>query len=238
MTHGQLMCEKAQIARGTSFKNEAVLTRRRSRASENRRMRGGNSKFLTQKDNRFQSAPSWSFGGRYGDELDTLASNNAFFGGGTHRCPQGEELLDHLRRRDDKHIQDLTKQGRQWKAVPGPGTYRTPGCVGDPMAKGGRDRNDIVMGTTMHNKTPAWTMGMTARRPKPFHTLGDHPLVQHEGPLRPGTPSAKKTAGLMGLGVLGPGIVPGPGHYFKRCHSAPSAFSDFHRPQGMSLEAP
>lgn len=237
MTHGMLICDKAASFKGSSFKNESAVTRRRSRASENRRQRSRAGKFMTTKDIRFQNGPSWSFGGRWGDELDTLASNNAFFGGGTHRCPQGEELLDHLRRRDDKHIKDLTEQGRQWKSVPGPGTYRTPGCVGDPMAKCGRDRSDIVMGTTMFNKPPSWTMGMTARRSHPFHTLGDRPLIQHEGPLtRPPTPSAKKTAAVKGM--LGPGITPGPGHYYQRCHSAPSAFSDFHRPQGMSLEAP
>jgi len=243
LTHSQLMRDKANSFKGSSFQGECAVTVKRSRASENRRQRTRQSKFVSQKDLRFQSSPSWSFGGRYGDELDTLASNNYFYDKtGTHRCPQGEELLDHLRRRDDKHIEDLTKQGRQWKSVPGPGTYRTPGCVGDPMAKGGRDRNDIKMGQVMHNKTPSWTMSSTSRRPKTFHTLGDNPLVQHEGPLRPGTPCAKKTAGSMpmttGSGAIDSGITPGPGHYFTRCHSAPSGFSDFHRPQGMSLEAP
>lgn len=229
------MCEKSHTLRGESFKGEVSTKNRSSRAATNRRQRQRAARFATMKDQRFQSSPSWSFGGRYGDELDTLASNNAFFAGGTHRCPQGEELLDHLRRRDDKHIEDLTKLGRQWKAVPGPGTYRTPSCVGDPMARSGRDRTDIPLGFNVHNKPPGWTIG-SGRRPKTFHTLGDNPLVQHEGLLRPPTPFAKKNP--IEKGVYGPGIVPGPGHYFKRCNSAPSSFSDFHRPQGMSLEAP
>jgi hypothetical protein len=138
-------------------------------------------------------------------------------------------------RRNDKHIEDLVRHGRQWKATPGPGAYRTPSCIGDPGAKSGRDRTDIPMGLAQHNKTPAWTM-LTGRRTKTFHTLGDQPLVQHEGALRPPTPSAKKSA--RDARCMGPGIVPGPGHYFQRCSSAPSAFSDFHRPQGISLEAP
>merc|ERR1740133_941875 len=99
------------------------------------------------------------------------------------------------------------------------------------MSKGSRNRSDIPMGQIMHNKTPSWSLGLTARRPKAYHTLGDFPLVQHEGPLRPPTPSAKKT-------LAEKGVVPGPGNYFTRCNSAPSAFSDYFRPQGVSLEAP
>jgi len=223
----QHTCDRSQATRGHFLSKSGKVGN--VRAHSNRRQRSG--KYSTMKDTRFQNSPSWSFGGRHGDELDTLASNNAFFRGGTHRCPQGEELLDPLRRRDDKSIEELTKQGRQWKAVPGPGTYRSPSCVGNPMGVGGRDRTDLSMGNIQHNKTPSWSLGLTARRPKTYHTLGDLPLVQHEGPLRPPTPSAKKTLAEKGL-------VPGPGNYFKRCNSAPSAFSDFHRPQGISLEAP
>jgi len=219
----ELMCR-------TAIKGKSELARpRRNRA----RATSHSSSYPTQKDNRFQSSPAWSFGGRHSDEIDTLASNNNFYLFGTHRCPQGEELLTDLRCRDAVAQDALDKVGRQWKSVPGPGTYRSPSCVGDPMSKGARDPTDVKVGEVNMGKTPSWGMGMTSRRVKPYHTLGDRPLVQHEGILRPPTPCAKKT--IWGPPCSEKGVVPGPGTYFTRCHSAPSAFSDFQRPQMTAM---
>eukprot|EP00434_Breviolum_minutum_P039151 symbB.v1.2.034754.t1/scaffold4541.1/size75942/8 len=84
-------------------------------------------KVFSSKDPRFASAPSFSFGSRSKNELNTLACNRSFFcKTGTHRCQDGETLLDALRRRDDKSQSALRDHGRQWKAVPGPGSYRVP----------------------------------------------------------------------------------------------------------------
>eukprot|EP00933_Yihiella_yeosuensis_P036789 TRINITY_DN3057_c1_g1_i1.p1 TRINITY_DN3057_c1_g1~~TRINITY_DN3057_c1_g1_i1.p1 ORF type:complete len:203 (-),score=20.07 TRINITY_DN3057_c1_g1_i1:165-773(-) len=170
------------------------------------------------RDPRYASAPSFSFGTRTSTELNSLSSNRVFFcKGGTHRCPAGETLLDHGRRRDDKAQEKLRLSGRQWKATPGPGTYRVPRMMGDI---------DRVSETHAgRNSAPclgaSWKIG-TSLRPRMYHTIGGvgHGLVQHEGRLRPPTPR---------------NIAPGPGQYFKDCDLAPSNFSDFMRPQNRQV---
>lgn len=196
------------------------MNRRRStgRSDSRRRRHGSKCKYTTERDLRSQSSPSWSFGGRHGDELDTLASNNPFYQGGTHRCPQGEELLDHLRRRDDAHAEILKATGRQWKAAPGPGSYRSPCVIGSHQSA--REKVDIVD----MSKTPSWSLGTSSMRPNAFHSIGSTQTQPIAAPLRrPPTPGPKFAEAKN--------IVPGPGAHFKRCNSAPSVFSDFLRPQ-------
>eukprot|EP00451_Oxyrrhis_marina_P009244 CAMPEP_0204324540 /NCGR_PEP_ID=MMETSP0469-20131031/10314_1 /ASSEMBLY_ACC=CAM_ASM_000384 /TAXON_ID=2969 /ORGANISM="Oxyrrhis marina" /LENGTH=334 /DNA_ID=CAMNT_0051306217 /DNA_START=72 /DNA_END=1075 /DNA_ORIENTATION=- len=122
---------------------------------------------------------AWSFGGRWAEEVDTLAANRPQFSKtGTHRTPQGEELLDHLARRDDKQQEVNRKAGRQWKAGPGPGAYRTPRTVGDGAAE-----RDLNLDEVNIEQQPIWSIG-TARRKRTYATLGgSQGQWQHEGLL-------------------------------------------------------
>jgi hypothetical protein len=204
------------------------------------RRRPNGHQHVTVKDVRYSSAPSFSFGGRHGDELDTLSSNGPFYQFGTHRCPQGEEVTDAYGKRDDKHLEALKRFGRQWKTTPGPGAYRTPRGIGTTL-EDGPDKTDIAAQRHIHGKPPSWSIG-NSLRVKAWHThsgltMNGESLQQHEGPMpRPPTPIKQKHHSTM-LAFEPKNITPGPGHYFKRCSSAPSSFSDFHRPQGISLEA-
>lgn len=173
-------------------------------------------KVFSSKDPRFASSPSFSFGSRSSNELNTLASNRSFFcKTGTHRCQDGETLLDPLRRRDDKSQKSLRERGRQWKAVPGPGSYRVPRFLGDI------DRvSEISMGKSSYPwQAPSWSMDGQSLRPAFYHTIGGvgHGFQQHEGKLRVPTPR---------------NITPGPGFYFKDSDCGVSIFSDYMRPQG------
>ncbi|CAE7397892.1 trpB2 [Symbiodinium sp. CCMP2456] len=170
-------------------------------------------KIFASRDPRFASAPSFSFGGRLHNELDTLASNRSFFcKTGTHRCQDGETLLDDLRRRDDKSQKKLREQGRQWKAVPGPGSYRIPRFMGDI------DRAfEVSVGKNSAPwRTPSWQLDSTSLRPVFYHTIGGvgHARQEHEGKLRVPTPR---------------NLTPGPGHYFKDSDGCVSMFSDYMR---------
>jgi len=211
-THAELMARKAKMS--TTFRGQKLLggcpMGGGSRRSASRRK----DRYCTAKDPRFKTGPSFTMGGKFGDELDTLASCSPFFQGGTHRCPQGEELLDQLRRRDDEHINELHKLGRQWKATPGPGTYRTP----RDMGKVDRTREVSLGQIQMKNVGPS-TIDFRSKRPVLYKTLGGlgH-TADHEGPI-PRYPTPRN-------------ITPGPGHYFQGCSSAPTIFSDFHKPQG------
>eukprot|EP00930_Biecheleria_cincta_P010201 TRINITY_DN112198_c0_g1_i1.p1 TRINITY_DN112198_c0_g1~~TRINITY_DN112198_c0_g1_i1.p1 ORF type:complete len:210 (-),score=23.51 TRINITY_DN112198_c0_g1_i1:38-667(-) len=173
---------------------------------------------VSARDPRYASAPSFSFGCRSSHELNSLATNRAFFcKTGTHRCPSGEELLDEWRRRDDKKISKLVEKGRHFKATPGPGTYRIPRLLGEVD----RTREMAVNKSSAPYRPPTWAIGQ-ALRPRMYHTLGGvgHGLLQHEGRLRPPTPR---------------NLSPGPGHYFKDSDSCPSSFSDFMRPQNRQV---
>jgi len=221
-THAQMMRSKATNSM-SGFHHETCLRKRPARSAK---LKTPN--YATSRDMRFSNAPSFSFGGRYGDEIDTLASNSPFFQFGTHRCPQGEELTDVFGRRDDKHHKTLKSLGRQWKSVPGPGSYRTPRCMGS--IEHGPDKTDIDSRRISHSAPSSWSVGRSLRT-KNWHTTGGQtmnpgePLQQHEGPLyRPPTPAKGQTEPTN--------MVPGPGHYHRRCSSAPSIFSDFQRPQG------
>lgn len=157
--------------------------------------------------------PAWTFGRRLSEELDTCASNNPFFcKTGTHRCPQGEELLTDLRVRDDSQIEQLVKEGRQWKVPPGPGAYRTTRTIGD-----GEPGSDLNLDEVNIDLQPLWTIGR-ARRQKIYHTLGtrvdtDKPY-QHEG--RIDVPKTRFN------------LTPGPAYYFTGSDCGPSVFLQKH----------
>mmetsp|Transcript_58727 Transcript_58727/g.109986 ORF Transcript_58727/g.109986 Transcript_58727/m.109986 type:complete len:210 (-) Transcript_58727:22-651(-) len=173
-------------------------------------------KVFASRDPRYASAPSFSFGSRSTNELNTLACNRSFFcKTGTHRCQDGEVLLDGLRRRDDKTQAKLREQGRQWKAVPGPGSYRAPRFLGDI------DRVwEVSMGKNSAPwKPPSWGLDSASLRPIFYATIGGvgHGRQEHEGKLRVPTPR---------------NLTPGPGHYFKDSDGCVSIFSDYMRPQG------
>lgn len=171
-------------------------------------------RYQAKKDPRHASAPAFSFGGRYPMELDCIASNNPFFNkSGTHRCPNGEKLLDHLRRRDDRSIDKLITRGQHWKSTPGPGAYRIPRAVG--FFKGVKGEVDIEDVTV--DRPSEWKIG-TARRFRTYHSLGPKPMDpwQHEGKLT--YPSAVN-------------LSPGPGTYFQDSFGCTSTFTDFARPQ-------
>jgi len=171
-------------------------------------------RYQAKKDPRHASAPAYSFGGRYPMELDVIANNNPFFCKfGTHRCPNGEKLLDQLRRRDDRNIDKLISKRQHWKATPGPGAYRIPRCVG--FFKGVKGEVDIE--DVMVDRPSEWKIG-TGRRFRTYHSLGPKHMDgwQHEGKLK--YPSEVN-------------LSPGPGHYFQDSCGATSTFSDFVRPQ-------
>lgn len=231
-THAQMMRSKAAKSM-SGFHHETCLRKRPAR-SQSRKVATTN--YATSRDVRYSSAPSFTFGGRYGDEVDTLASNSPFFQHGTHRCPQGEELTDVYGRRDDKHLKTLKALGRQWKATPGPGSYRTPRSLGS--IEKGPDKTDLDCRRMSHSSVASWSIGRSLRT-KFWHTTGGQtmnpgePPQQHDETIasymsrcsstRPPTPRHQREPTNM---------VPGPGHYHRRCSSAPSLFSDFHRPQG------
>eukprot|EP00913_Durusdinium_trenchii_P002265 g2091.t1 len=126
-------------------------------------------KIYTSKDPRFASAPSFSFGSRSINELNTLACNRSFFcKNGTHRCTDGEILLDPLRRRDDKSQAKLRDHGRQWKAVPGPGSYRVPRFLGDID----QVREFSLGKSAFPWHAPSWSLDGQSLRPALYHTTG------------------------------------------------------------------
>lgn len=153
------------------------------------------------------------------DELNSLASNNAFYcKTGSHRAPCGESMLGaKAGRRDDHYLDEMRKTGRQWKTTPGPGTYRTPRalCCKTELSK------EVQLGMVAQpNRTPTWRIG-TARRQPVYHTIGGGGHThEHEGRMRVPTPR---------------NLSPGPGRYFQNCDSCPSLFSDFARPQNRRV---
>mmetsp|Transcript_18481 Transcript_18481/g.50843 ORF Transcript_18481/g.50843 Transcript_18481/m.50843 type:complete len:189 (+) Transcript_18481:80-646(+) len=170
-------------------------------------------RFCAAKDPRFSSAPAFSFGSRSTNELNSMASNSAFFcKTGSHRAPNGESLLGRNGRRDDKHMDKLQSLGRQWKATPGPGAYRIPRALSCKTDQ----KQEIPLGNiSMVNKSPTWRIGSSRRAPV-YHTLGGSGHThEHEGRMRVPTPR---------------NLSPGPGRYFKNCDSCPSLFADFSRP--------
>lgn len=178
-----------------------------------RRFRQGKTPYHAKKDPRYASAPAFTFGGRYSEELDVLASNTPFFcKTGTHRCPQGEVLLDHLRRRDDRSIDKLIIQRRHWKATPGPGAYRIPRTIGDIEFKWDLHLDEINI-----DRAPIWKFG-TGNRSRTYHSIGSKPgdTWEHEGALQHPKPY---------------NLTPGPGHYFQDSCCGISTFTDFRRPQ-------
>lgn len=105
------------------------------------------------RDVRLHLAPKFSFGGRHPSELDRLATNTpAYCKSGTHRAPFGETLLDHGRRFDKKSYAKLVKEGRHWKATPGPGAYRTPRTMG-------HTQSDEAIMHFAHERLPIWKFG-------------------------------------------------------------------------------
>uniref|UniRef100_A0A7S2II30 Uncharacterized protein n=1 Tax=Zooxanthella nutricula TaxID=1333877 RepID=A0A7S2II30_9DINO len=175
-------------------------------------------RFSAARDPRYASSPAFSFGRRLTDELNSLSSNSTFYcKTGSHRAPNGESLLGKNGRRDDRHMDNLIRLGRQWKATPGPGAYRTPRALGG--------RTDIakevqVGAVQIPCRTPTWRMS-TSTRPRVYHTLGGSGHThEHEGPLRMPTPR---------------NLSPGPGRYYQHCDSCPSLFSDFCRPQNKQV---
>jgi hypothetical protein len=169
-------------------------------------------KFVTKRDPRFASAPSWTFGGRFSDELSTLASNRPqYCKTGTHRAEFGELLLDHLARRNDTNQAALERVGRHWKAKPGPGAYRTPFYMG-------RGLDDMVkVDEVMANQFSEWTIEKFNRKRTYQITGGYHPTTwEHEGLLK--YPSIRN-------------ITPGPGAYFQDSGAGLSIFNDYSRPQ-------
>lgn len=171
-------------------------------------------RYHCKKDPRHASAPAYSFGGRYPSELDVIANNNPFFNKtGTHRCPNGEKLLDQLRRRDDRSLDKMIVNRQHWKATPGPGSYNIPRAVG--FFKGVKGEVDIE--DVMVEKPSEWKIG-TGRRFRTYHSLGPKPMDpwQHEGKLKHPSPV---------------NVSPGPGTYFQDSNSCTSIFSDFVRPQ-------
>merc|ERR550514_2727661 len=127
-------------------------------------------RYATHKDPRFMSSPSWTFGGRYSDELDTLASNRPqYCKTGTHRAEFGELLLDHLARWNDTNQVALESVGRHWKAKPGAGAYRTPFYIG-------RGPEDMVkVDEVTANQFPEWTVEKFNRKRTYQITGGYHP---------------------------------------------------------------
>eukprot|EP00928_Gymnodinium_smaydae_P087439 TRINITY_DN71701_c0_g1_i1.p2 TRINITY_DN71701_c0_g1~~TRINITY_DN71701_c0_g1_i1.p2 ORF type:complete len:197 (+),score=12.71 TRINITY_DN71701_c0_g1_i1:111-701(+) len=176
-------------------------------------------RYASAKDPRYASAPAFSFGTRSKGEINNLASNRPFYcKTGTHRCPQGELLLDKLRRRDDKAIDALRATGRHWKATPGPGTYRIPRALG---AVERRDQEVALGPVCMPDRGPAWLLGSQAKRPPVYHTLGGSGHTHDcDCRLRPPTPR---------------NLSPGPGRYFQSCDSVPSIFAHHMGPQGRQV---
>mmetsp|Transcript_78343 Transcript_78343/g.227314 ORF Transcript_78343/g.227314 Transcript_78343/m.227314 type:complete len:197 (-) Transcript_78343:131-721(-) len=175
-------------------------------------------RFYAAKDPRLASAPAFSFGRRMKDELDTLSTKNAFYcKNGTHRAVNGESLLTKKGVRDDQYLEELRQSGRQWKATPGPGTYRVPRALATKVDP----RKEVQLGpVSLTGRTPSWRFG-TSLRPRVYHTLGGSGHThEHEGPLRPPTPR---------------NLSPGPGRYYQHCDSCPSLFADFARPQGRQV---
>lgn len=104
-------------------------------------------------------SPSWSFTVRSHHEIDRLASCTPFYAAfGTHRAQFGETLLTDLRCRNDRTQNILQRQGRHWKATPGPGRYR----------------EKLIVGVDRTN-APAWPFAKCDR--------GDwHPITKTPGP--------------------------------------------------------
>lgn len=165
--------------------------------------------YSTQSNPGFCQSPAWSFGQRLTEELDTLASNNPFFcKTGTHRCPQGEELLTGIRTRDDKQIATLIKEGRQWKVTPGPGAYKTTRTVGD-----GEEGSDMNLDEVNIDQQPIWTIG-NARRQKFYHTIGTK--LHTKGPYQ--------HEGRIDVPMSRLNLTPGPDYYFRNSDVGLSMF--------------
>merc|ERR1719219_2115494 len=106
--------------------------------------------------------------------MDRLAECTPFYcKTGTHRATYGETLLDHGRRFDKKSYEKMRKQGRHWKATPGPGTYRTqralgPAC-GDEMSLHCNQERlaQWRFGTGPQSKFTNISMGTSAKTPGP-----------------------------------------------------------------------
>jgi len=179
-------------------------------------------RFSSAKDPRYQSAPSFSFGRKSDSQLNTLACNSPIFcKTGTHRAPQGELLLGSRdRRRDDKVFEKLKAKGSQWKAgTPGPGTYRTMRTIGSHVENIKTEVN--VSAIQFGDRGPTYRVGCGAARGRIYNTLGGsgHDREPEAGEKYPRYPTPRN-------------IVPGPGRYHQDSDLAPSAFSDFMRPQG------
>ncbi|CAD7929799.1 unnamed protein product [Amoebophrya sp. A25] len=110
--------------------------------------------FAERRDPTLSRSSSFSMGGRYPREIDKLASNNPFFQQGTHRAEYGEELLTHARGFDRASQDALRAQGRQWKATPGPGAYRTQRVIGETQL----GDNASIAATRIY-KEPSWQFG-------------------------------------------------------------------------------
>jgi len=105
----------------------------------------------TARDPRLSKAPAFTMGGRYKSELDRLSSITPFYPQGTHRAEHGQTLLANGRLFDTKTQDHLKKVGRQWKATPGPGAYKTQRCLLD------HDIKDNADGTrTRYMREPAY----------------------------------------------------------------------------------
>ncbi|CAD7941904.1 unnamed protein product [Amoebophrya sp. A120] len=114
----------------------------------------GNRRFVERRDPTLSRSSSFSMGGRYPNEVDKLASNNPFFPGGTHRAEYGEDLLTPGRCFDRKRQDQLRAQGRQWKATPGPGAYKTQRVIGETQL----GDNASITATRIY-KEPSWRFG-------------------------------------------------------------------------------
>mmetsp|Transcript_75899 Transcript_75899/g.209869 ORF Transcript_75899/g.209869 Transcript_75899/m.209869 type:complete len:197 (+) Transcript_75899:3-593(+) len=175
-------------------------------------------RFSAAKDPRYASSPAFSFGRRVSHEMDSLSTKNAFYcKNGTHRAVNGESLLTRGASRNDSYLDELRQHGRQWKATPGPGTYR----VARALACKVDQRREVQLGAVaLPGSAPSWRFG-SSKRPRVYHTLGGSGHThEHEGPLRPPTPR---------------NLSPGPGRYYQHCDSCPSLFADFGRPQGRQV---
>lgn len=158
----------------------------------------------------FNQSPAWSFGQRMTEEMDTLASNNPFYcKTGTHRCPQGEELLTHLRTRNDKQLDELVKEGRHWKATPGPGAYRTTRTIGD-----GEPGSDLNLDEANIDQQPIWSIPAT-RRQRTYHTIGTK-VHTRKGPWQ--------HEGRIDVPTSHFNLTPGPDYYFKASTGGLSMF--------------
>jgi len=134
----------------------------------------GNAK--TVRDPRLNRAPSWSFGKKTDSELDRLSCAQAFFPNGTHRAPHGECLLTNGRLFDKEMDVSLRERGRQWKATPGPGTYKTQRVVG--FGKNNGDCTEITRSQLV--REPLWAFGTGPQSNYMEQQLGT--IIKNPGP--------------------------------------------------------